>query len=79
MFGSRIKMLVDGSENLGACPSRMDAPTSYIQPESFDKITVIKGPQTVRYATPGSAATVILSVNQRVSAKISLIVGRRVW
>ncbi|MGA6134817.1 TonB-dependent copper receptor [Acinetobacter dispersus] len=59
MFGSRIKMLVDGSENLGACPSRMDAPTSYIQPESFDKITVIKGPQTVQYANTGSAATVI--------------------
>ena len=59
MFGSRIKMLVDGSENLGACPARMDAPTSYIQPESFDKITVIKGPQTVQYANTGSAATVI--------------------
>ena len=30
MFGSRIKILADGTENLGACPSRMDAPTSYI-------------------------------------------------
>jgi iron complex outermembrane receptor protein len=30
MFGSRIKILTDGTENLGACPSRMDAPTSYI-------------------------------------------------
>lgn len=59
MFGSRIKILTDGTENLGACPARMDAPTSYIQPESFDKITVIKGPQTVQYANTGSAATVI--------------------
>ena len=24
MFGSRIKILTDGTENLGACPSRMD-------------------------------------------------------
>nr|WP_298892143.1 TonB-dependent copper receptor [uncultured Acinetobacter sp.] len=59
MYGSRIKMLTDGTENLGACPNRMDAPTAYISPESFDKITVIKGPQTVQYATPGSAATVL--------------------
>lgn len=59
MFGSRIKILTDGTENLGACPSRMDAPTSYIQPESFDRITVTKGPQTVQYANTGSAATVI--------------------
>lgn len=59
MYGSRIKMLTDGTENHGACPNRMDAPTAYISPESFDKITVIKGPQTVQYATPGSAATVL--------------------
>ena len=82
MFGSRIKMLVDGSENLGACPSRMDAPTSYIQPESFDKITVIKGPQTVQYATPGSAATVIfqrqpenLSKEQPYRGQASVLMG----
>lgn len=82
MFGSRIKMLVDGSENLGACPNRMDAPTSYIQPESFDKITVIKGPQTVQYATPGSAATVIferqpenLSKDQSYRGQASVLIG----
>ncbi|RZF51236.1 TonB-dependent copper receptor [Acinetobacter halotolerans] len=82
MFGSRIKMLVDGSENLGACPSRMDAPTSYIQPESFDQITVIKGPQTVQYATPGSAATVIferqpenLSKDQPYRGQASVLLG----
>ena len=59
MFGSRIKILTDGTENLGACPSRMDSPTSYISPESYDRISVIKGPQTVQYANTGSAATVI--------------------
>ncbi|MGE8561669.1 MAG: TonB-dependent copper receptor [Acinetobacter sp.] len=59
MFGSRIKILADGTENLGACPNRMDAPTSYISPESYDRISVIKGPQTVQYANTGSAATVI--------------------
>jgi iron complex outermembrane receptor protein len=59
MFGSRIKILTDGSESLGACPARMDAPASYIQPESYDQISVVKGPQTVQYANTGSAATVI--------------------
>ncbi|MFD1438804.1 TonB-dependent copper receptor [Acinetobacter sp. ANC 4282] len=63
MFGSRIKILADGTENLGACPNRMDAPTSYISPESYDRISVIKGPQTVQYANTGSAATVIFERN----------------
>ncbi|NNH26854.1 TonB-dependent copper receptor [Acinetobacter terrestris] len=68
MFGSRIKILADGTENLGACPSRMDAPTSYISPESYDRISVIKGPQTVQYANTGSAATVIF---EREAEKLS--------
>ncbi|RKG29242.1 TonB-dependent copper receptor [Acinetobacter tianfuensis] len=59
MFGSRIKILTDGTENLGACPSRMDSPASYISSESYDRISVIKGPQTVQYANTGSAATVL--------------------
>ncbi len=59
MFGSRIKILTYGSESLGACPARMDSPTSYISPESYDRISVIKGPQTVQYANTGSAATVV--------------------
>lgn len=68
MFGSRIKILTDGAENLGACPNRMDAPTSYISPESYDRISVIKGPQTVQYANTGSAATVIF---EREAEKLS--------
>lgn len=58
MFGSRLKVLTDGTENLGACPMRMDNPASYIAPENFDRITVVKGPQTVRYANSASAATI---------------------
>ncbi len=47
MFGSRLNILTNGGQLLGACPGRMDAPTSYISPETYDKLTVIKGPQTV--------------------------------
>lgn len=82
MFGSRIKILADGTENLGACPSRMDAPTSYISPESYDQISVIKGPQTVQYANTGSAATVIferqkpeLSIEQPYLGQASVLMG----
>lgn len=57
MFGSRLKILTNGSEMLGACPARMDAPTSYIAPQNFDEITVVKGPQTVLFGA-ASAATV---------------------
>src|SRR3990167_5431385 len=47
MFGSRLNILSDGGLLLGACPNRMDAPTSYLSPENFDRLTVLKGPQTV--------------------------------
>ena len=79
MFGSRIKILTDGTENLGACPSRMDSPTSYISPESYDRISVIKGPQTVQYANTGSAATVILNVHLNSLGKINIIAVRPVY
>lgn len=82
MFGSRIKVLTDGTEKLGACPARMDAPTSYISPETYDQIKVIKGPETVLYPTPGSAATVVfnrtppkLSADKNYEGTASVLVG----
>lgn len=59
MFGSRLNILANGMPTLGACPNRMDAPTSYIAPESYDKVTVVKGPQTVLYGPGASAGTVL--------------------
>ncbi|MDP9710022.1 UNVERIFIED_ORG: iron complex outermembrane receptor protein [Pseudomonas fluorescens] len=59
MFGSRLNILTNGSRMLGACPGRMDAPTSYISPETYDKLTVIKGPQTVLYGPGASAGTIL--------------------
>ncbi|MFZ2290312.1 MAG: TonB-dependent copper receptor [Halopseudomonas yangmingensis] len=59
MFGSRLKLLGNGGEMLGACPSRMDSPSSYIAPETYDRLQVIKGPQTVLWG-PGASAGVIL-------------------
>ncbi len=58
MGGSRLNILVDDQNVVGGCTFRMDAPTAYIFPEAYDKMTIIKGPQTVDYPNMGSAATV---------------------
>jgi len=63
MFGSRLNILSNGAPTLGACPDRMDAPTSYISPESYDKVTVIKGPESVLYGPGASAGTVLFERN----------------
>ncbi len=57
MFGSRLRILTNNGEMPGACPSRMDAPSSYISPESFDVLTLIKGPETVLWGPGNSAGT----------------------
>ena len=59
MAGSRLDIQIDGGQIGGGCPSRMDPPTAYISPQLFDKVTVIKGPQTVRYGPGNSAGTVL--------------------
>lgn len=57
-FGSRLPLLTNGASLLGACGSRMDAPSSYISPETYDQLTVVKGPQTVIWG-PGASAGVV--------------------
>lgn len=59
LAGSRLNVLLDGAEFHGGCGMRMDPPTAYVFPEAFDKVTVIKGPQTVRYGN-GNLAGVVL-------------------
>src|SRR5690606_1718446 len=58
MFGSRIALLTNDGALSGACPSRMDNAMSYIAPETYDRLTVIKGPQTVLWGGGASAGTV---------------------
>ncbi|WP_312367590.1 TonB-dependent copper receptor [Stenotrophomonas sp.] len=58
MGGSRLNILSNDGTLIGACPSRMDNPLSYIAPETFDRLTVIKGPQSVRWGAGASAGTV---------------------
>ena len=58
MAASRVNMLLDGEVVLGGCGMRMDPPTAYVYPEAFDRIVVVKGPQTVLHGPGNSAATV---------------------
>lgn len=59
MSGSRLNILIDGGQIGGGCPSRMDPPTAYIAPQLYDRVTVIKGPESVLYG-PGNSAGVVL-------------------
>jgi iron complex outermembrane recepter protein len=80
LSGSRLNFLLDGMEFHGGCSSRMDPPTAYIFPESYDEVTLIKGPQTVRYGN-GNAAGVVLFDHDRTSGAdrssglVSLLAG----
>ena len=58
MFGSRLNLLAGDGALAGACPSRMDNAMSYISPENWDALTVIKGPQTVLWGGGAAAGTV---------------------
>ncbi|MEA5445960.1 TonB-dependent copper receptor [Gammaproteobacteria bacterium AB-CW1] len=63
MGGSRLSILLDESVILGGCGGRMDPPTAYVYPEAFDRIEVIKGPQSVRYGA--SSAGVVRFERER--------------
>ena len=58
MAASRINVQIDGEQVLGGCGMRMDPPTAYVFPEAYDRIVVVKGPQTVLRGAGNSAAAV---------------------
>ena len=81
MAASRLGILLDGEMILGGCGMRMDPPTAYVFPEAFDRITVLQGPQTVKYG-PGNSAGVVRferspkpAAASRPTADASLLVG----
>jgi iron complex outermembrane receptor protein len=59
MAETNINVLLDGAYVHNACPNRMDPPTSFGAVESFDRVVVLKGVQTVRYGGGGSAGTIL--------------------
>ncbi len=59
MAGSRLGVQLDGQCIFGGCGNRMDPPTAYVFPAAYDRITVVKGPQSVLHG-PGNSAGVVL-------------------
>lgn len=68
MFGSRLNLLTNEGAMPGACPGRMDNPLSYVAPETYDRLVVVKGPQTVLWGPGASAGTVRFSRDREVFA-----------
>ncbi len=59
MAGSRVVVALDGQCVLGGCGNRMDPPTAYAFPGAYDRVTILKGPQTVLHGAGNSAAVVL--------------------
>ena len=46
---SRLPIFLNGGNLNGACGGRMDTTITYVFPENYNRITILKGPQDVRY------------------------------
>ena len=64
MAGSRLVVALDDQVVLGGCGNRMDPPTAYVFPAAYDRVTILKGPQTVLHG-PGNSAGVVLFESER--------------
>lgn len=56
---TQLNIVNDGAMVHGGCPNRMDPPTSFASPETFDTITVLRGYQTVLHGAGGTGGTVL--------------------
>ncbi len=60
----QVNLLIDGVKAWGACPGRMDPPSSQVGPQELEAIEVIKGPFSVRHGA-GSLGGVINLVTKQ--------------
>lgn len=60
---NQINVLIDGAHAYGGCPNRMDPPTTLLDLDAYDSLTLIKSAQTVRYGGGGSGGTILLERN----------------
>ncbi len=62
---TRLNVLLDGGYVHGGCPNRMDPPASWAALETYEKVTVLKGVQSVIFGAGGSGGTVIFERDTR--------------
>ncbi|AMO54836.1 hypothetical protein GZ77_24980 [Endozoicomonas montiporae] len=58
---SQLNVLMDGAYIYGACPGRMDPPTTYVSRAGYDKVEVIRGYESVTHGAGGSGGTVLFT------------------
>jgi len=59
MSQNQLNVISNGAFSYGACPGRMDPPSTYVGFDSFDNVSVIKGNRSVIYGAGGSGGTLI--------------------
>ncbi len=73
---ARLNVLLDGSYVHGGCPNRMDPPASWTALETYEKVTVLKGVQSLIYGGGGSGGTVLFERDTRSLAQDKGVHGR---
>ena len=73
-----INVLVDGTKVCGACPNRMDPPTSHVLTNNIESIEVIEGPYDVEnFGTlAGGVYVTTIKPTEEFSGEINLNAGR---
>ena len=56
----QLNVRSDGGMVVGACPNRMDPPTSFAVASGVDRVTVIKGVQSLAYGSGGTGGTILV-------------------
>ena len=56
---TQLNVILDGAYVHGGCPNPMDPPASWAALETYEKVTVEKGVQTLQHGSGGSGGTVL--------------------
>lgn len=56
---TQLNIILDGAYVHGGCPNRMDPPASWAALETYEKVTVEKGVQSLQHGSGGSGGTVL--------------------
>lgn len=56
----QLNIRSDGGVVVGACPNRMDPPTSFSVPSTVDRVTVVKGVQSLAHGSGGTGGAVLI-------------------
>lgn len=73
---TQLNVLLDGGYVHGGCPNRMDPPTSFASFDTYDRVIVEKGVQSVQHGMGGSGGTVLFERDTAAKAATPGVQGR---